>query len=268
LPQVSLTFHTPDLADSYERISAERQFKIGRVLIDDLELGAGEKVLDVGCGTGILTEYAAGMVGAAGLVVGIDPLPLRIELAQRRARANLSFKVGDAYDLSSFPEQGFDVVFLNAVLHWLPEKLGALRQFFNVLRSGGRLGITTGSKDRPNKVHELTDRVLSRQPYNRYPAARGELAHAVGTEELDELLRHAGFNVKHITAVPNIHLYPTPEAALEFFEASSFGNFLGHLPQELRGPARDEIRRELEELRTPEGISRPDVRIYAIATRP
>jgi len=201
-------------------------------------------------------------------VTGIDPLPLRIDLAERRARANLSFKVGDAYDLSSFPEQSFDVVFLNAVLHWLPEKRAPLRQFFNVLRSGGRLGITTGSKDHPNKLQELTARVLSREPYNRYPEARGEVAHAVGVEELDNLLRNAGFEVSKVIAKPNIYLYATADAALEFFEASSFGNFLGQLPQELRQTAREELRWELEELRTPEGIARPDVRVYATATRP
>lgn len=157
MPHISFAFDTPNLAQLYERISAERQFRIGQVLLDNLALAPGEKLLDVGCGTGILTEYAANIVGLAGSVSGIDPLPLRIELALRRERSNLSFRVGDAYDLSSFDKQSIDIVFLNAVLHWLPEKLGPLRQFFNVLRSGGRLGITTGSKDHPNKVQELAN---------------------------------------------------------------------------------------------------------------
>ena len=99
------------------------------------------------------------------------------------------------------------------------------------------------------------------------PEARGEVAHAVGVEELANLPRNAGFEVSKLIAKPNIHLYPTADPALEFFEASSFGHFLGHLPQELRLAAREELKWELEELRTPEGIARPDVRVYAIATR-
>ena len=110
------------------------------MLVRDLAIAAGERVLDVGCGTGLLAEHIADLVGPAGSVLGVDPLPLRIELAQAKARPNLEFKVADAYDLSSLPAADFDVVCLNAVFHWLPEKSGPLREFARVLKSGGRLG--------------------------------------------------------------------------------------------------------------------------------
>jgi len=77
------------------------------------------------------------------MVLGLDPLPHRIELAREKTRPNLSFDVGDANDLSMLAQSSFDVVVLNAVFHWLPEKTGPLRQFARVLRSRGRLGIST-----------------------------------------------------------------------------------------------------------------------------
>ncbi len=253
---VSLTLDTQELAHHYEQVSAAHQFKAGQILIEELAVAPGEKVLDVGSGTGLLAEYVAGLVGPTGSVVGVDPLPLRIALAQQKGRPNLSFKVGTAYGLREFPEASFDVVYLNAVLHWLPDKLGPLREIHCVLKKGGRLGISTGSKDHPNQLQAIKVLVLSREPYSRYAEASDGIAHRVSADELDILLRQTGFVVKKIEVRPHVRHHLTPEAAIEFAEASSFGNFLGHLPAELRTVAREEIMRELEQYRTPEGIRR------------
>src|SRR3954471_4237031 len=69
----SLAFDSDALAADYERLSATRQFESGKRLAADLGIGAGERVLDVGCGTGLLAEYIAGLVGPEGRVLGIDP---------------------------------------------------------------------------------------------------------------------------------------------------------------------------------------------------
>jgi ubiquinone/menaquinone biosynthesis C-methylase UbiE len=265
---VSLTLDTQELAHHYDRLSASHQFKAGQILIGELALIPGEKVLDVGSGTGLLAEYVAGLVGPTGSVVGIDPLPLRVALAQAKGRSNLSFKVGTAYDLRDFPETSFDVVYLNAVFHWLPEKLEPLREIFRVLKRGGRLGLSTGSKDHPNQLQALKALVLAREPYCRYAEALGGMTQRVSAGELESLLRQTGFEVKTIAVRPHVHYHPTPEAAITFAEASSFGNFLGHLPAELRMAACEEIKRELEQFRTPEGIRRNGARIIAVALKP
>lgn len=249
---ISLSFDTAELAEEYERISAERQFRGGQLLIRELELAPGEKLLDVGCGTGLLAEYAAGVVGPEGAVVGVDPLPLRVELARKKTLANLSFKVANAYDLSEFPAAAFDAVCMSAVFHWLPEKLAPLHQVWRVLKSGGRFGLTTGSRRNPNPLHVIRALVLARDPYNRYPAASVSQAYRVNADELEALLKQAGFEVKKIQERSYADRRsggqrPTAEAAIRFSEASSFGNFLGHLPEHLRASARDEIKRELEQ---------------------
>jgi len=86
--------------------------------------------------------------------------------------------------------------------------------------------------------------------------------------ELGGFLRQTGFAVKKIEVRPHVRHHSTPEAAVAFAEASSFGNFLGHLPEELRTAAREEITRELEYFRTPEGIRREGARIIAVAIKP
>src|SRR5262245_23109530 len=136
-----LTEDTDELARDYDRVSLGRQFQSGKRLVQALAIASGEHVLDIGCGTGLLAEHIADLVGPSGHVLGIDPLPPRIALAQAKARPNLEFLVGDAYDLSSLADSSFDVVCLNAVFHWLPEKMRPLREFARVLKAGGRIGI-------------------------------------------------------------------------------------------------------------------------------
>ncbi|WP_438043667.1 hypothetical protein [Sorangium sp. So ce128] len=65
-----------------------------------------------------------------------------------------------------------------------------------------------------------------------------------------------------------VHHQPDGRAAIAFSQASSFGNFLGHLPESLRSQAIEDIQRELEAFRTPEGIRLEGKRLFAIAHKP
>jgi arsenite methyltransferase len=267
MSQYGLLKDTEDLAEHYETVSADRQFRAGRSLVDDyLNIRAGDVVLDVGTGTGQLAEYVAGRVGPAGRVVGIDPLPLRIELAEKKAKPNLHFEVGDANDLTRFTDATFDVVYLNAVFHWLEEKRRPLREFARVLKPGGRIGIMAGAKGQGGELGEIRKRVLSREPFNRYPEASAQ-PHPVTADELAQLLRETGFVVGTIDLRPNPQMFATPQALIDYMEASSFGNFLGHLPAHAKALASAEISIELARLATPKGVPQGGARLFASATR-
>jgi len=264
----SLTEDNDELARDYDRVSVDRQFLSGKMLVRDLAVAAGERVLDVGCGTGLLAEHIADRVGPTGYVLGVDPLSLRIELAQAKARPNLQFKVADAYDLSSIPAADFDVVCLNAVFHWLPEKSGPLREFARVLKPGGRLGISSGAKGPRTRFQELVSGVLARPPFNVYTRPPGGLTHRVDEQEMRQLLTAADFEVKSIEARESVRGFASPELLVRYSEASSFGNLLAHLPVELRPAARELIGRELAALAAPDGtISQSSRRMVAIAVR-
>ena len=265
---LSLELDTPDLARHYEQVSKDRQFRAGQVLLERLALRSGERVLDVGCGTGLLAEHAAGVVGERGSVVGVDPLGYRVEIARRKQRPNLQFLVGDAHDLEGLPPGAFDVVYLNAVYHWLKDKPRALARIRHVLASGGRLGISTGSKEHVNQLQDIRRRVLAREPYRNYPEAEAGFADRVSADELRAQLEGAGFDRVVVDVVPHEQLQPTPEAAIEFAQASSFGNFAGHLPDELARAARADIAAELAALATPAGIRLTSARLVAVASRP
>jgi ubiquinone/menaquinone biosynthesis C-methylase UbiE len=265
MPPVSLDLDTKQLAEEYERISVERQFRAGKRLIAELAVKTGESILDVGAGTGLLAEYVAAIVGPAGRVVGIDPLPLRIEIANRRSHSGLSFKVADANDLSEFKENEFDAAYMNAVFHWLPDKRVPLHQVFRVLKSGGRLGIVTGVKGNSNPLHGIRERVMKRPPYNLYQQASGPVAYRVTPEELRHFLTEAGFAIAKLELRTREQPEASPEELIQFSEASSFGNFLGHLPVELREAARADIKVELAKAPTLPAVRQG---IIAVAIRP
>jgi ubiquinone/menaquinone biosynthesis C-methylase UbiE len=103
----------------------------------------GEKVLDVGCGTGTLAIEAARSEGRAGHVAGIDPSTQQIAWASSKAaRRNIpvEFQIGVIEDLP-FPDQTFDVVLSTLMMHHLPTPLKrkGLAEIARVLKPGGRL---------------------------------------------------------------------------------------------------------------------------------
>ncbi|HLY25535.1 MAG TPA: methyltransferase domain-containing protein [Aggregatilineales bacterium] len=108
-------------------------------------LQPGEKVLDVGCGTGTLAIEVQQRVGAAGHVVGIDPGTQQIARARyKAARRNLpiDFQIGVIEHLP-FPDQTFDVVLSTIMMHHLGDglKRQGLAEISRVLKPGGRLVI-------------------------------------------------------------------------------------------------------------------------------
>ncbi|UZR29574.1 class I SAM-dependent methyltransferase [Methylococcus mesophilus] len=262
----TLALDTPVLARQYEDLS-DKQYNHGKLLLGDLGLGRGQRVLDVGCGTGRLTEYAAGLVGEEGWVVGVDPLPLRVEIAKRRGAANLLFREGRSENLRDFPADSFDAVFLNSVFHWLPEKAGSLAEAYRVLKPGGRLGISTASRERPHALERIVQSVVERPPYAAHPVVSATTPYKVTSAELAALLERAGFRVRSLEIRSFVDHFDNPATVIDFSRSSSFGNFLGTLPAALRASAIEEIKSELAKLRGPEGIVLTRNLIFAVAEK-
>jgi ubiquinone/menaquinone biosynthesis C-methylase UbiE len=100
----------------------------------------GDRVVDVGCGTGYLTRIMARLVGPDGQVTGVDPSASVIEHARRRAAANCSYLVGEGQSMD-LPDACADVVVSSLAVHHMPAAARgtAIREMFRVLRPGGWL---------------------------------------------------------------------------------------------------------------------------------
>jgi SAM-dependent methyltransferase len=176
-----------DTAVAYERdfvpaIFAQWPPKLAEIAA----IAPGERVLDVGCGTGVLAREAAVRAGPAGRVVGLDLNEGMLAVA-RRLRPEIDWRHGDALDLP-FADHAFDVVASQFALMFFPDRPRALREMWRVLAPGGRLAVAVCAPLEETRGYRLFADILRREA-GEDAAAMVEGYFALGDEA--ELLRIA-----------------------------------------------------------------------------
>lgn len=118
------------------RKASSHQKSWGRKIIAELQLTGHERVLDIGCGDGLLTAEIAAML-PWGSAVGIDQSQGMIDTAKKLTAANLVFELLDVNEMEYDTE--FDLVLSNAALHWVTDHRSMLGKVHRCLKPGGRL---------------------------------------------------------------------------------------------------------------------------------
>jgi SAM-dependent methyltransferase len=133
------------LAEVLERrFEDPRQHELLCTFLAEIDVPAGARVLEVGCGTGAVARQVAALPQVAS-VAGLDPSPAFIRKARTlgSAHANLTFREGDAHELP-FADDSLDVVIFYTTLSHLSDPARALLEAFRVMRPGGRLAVFDG----------------------------------------------------------------------------------------------------------------------------
>lgn len=197
-------------AENYQRFFVPA---IGAPMADDLmgvaDLQAGERVLDVACGTGVVTRLAARDVGAAGVVAGLDVNPGMLAVARSQTPQDLPVEWHEASaEAMPFADGTFDVALCQMGLQFVPNKLAALREMRRVLDTDGRVAITVPGP-RPPLFADMSE-ALAR---HLNPDAASFVDHVFSMhdcDELAELLRAAGFRGIAVNAATKSVLLPAP----------------------------------------------------------
>ena len=131
--------------------------EMGRGVIDLLEPAEGERILDLGCGTGDLTQ---GIALSKALVTGMDLSPSMLEKA-RIKYPNLNFVEGNAECFTV--QEPLDAVFSNAALHWMKNAEDVVQCVHDALRPGGRFVAEFGGQHNVGTVVQAISEVLMEQ---------------------------------------------------------------------------------------------------------
>ncbi len=207
-------------------------------LLDLVELRAGERVLDVACGTGVVSRLAARRVAPSGTVTGVDLNEGMLSVAGRLPLPpglKIDWRQGSALALP-FADRAFDVVVCQHGLMFFPDRLKALVEMRRVLMPAGRVAVSvwTGPSPYFTAQREGLTRYVSAEA-----ASTGAVAFSLGdATELSGLLEDAGFRDVAVHLVRMTLRLPAPEEFL-----------LNHLsalpPAELIAAAGEETRAAL-----------------------
>ena len=121
-------------ADAYDRFMGRYSVPLAPLFADFAGVDAGQRVLDVGCGPGALTDELVRRVGSAG-VSAVDPSASFVSAARDRQPA-VDVRSGAAEDLP-FEDATFDAAFAQRVVHFMADPVAGLREMGRVVRSGG-----------------------------------------------------------------------------------------------------------------------------------
>ncbi|NLD69702.1 MAG: class I SAM-dependent methyltransferase [Limnobacter sp.] len=180
-----------------------------RALVAAADLRPGERVLDVACGTGVVTRLAAERVGAAGSVTGLDIHPGMLAVAESATPPGVAIEWKEANAESlPFPDAAFDVVLCQMGLQFVPDKPTALREMRRVLETGGRVLVSVPGP-KPPLFAILTD-ALARH-IGPPAAAFGDRVFSMhDVDEMRDLVRSAGFREVAVEATGIDLLLPAP----------------------------------------------------------
>jgi trans-aconitate methyltransferase len=182
--------------------SATEYARVGRFVADQagkvmewLAPRAGERILDIGCGDGALTEKIA---ASGATIVGIDESEDMVRAAKARG---LDARVMQAEALEVESEEfwgQFDAVFSNAALHWMRDQEAVLRGIKRALKPGGRFVAEMGGHGNIAAIRVAVAAVLARHGMGRVDSEN----YFFTAEEYRGLLERAGYVVEEMELAP------------------------------------------------------------------
>jgi len=190
---VSFKQYGGNAAENYERYFVPTiGTPFATALVDAAGLHPGERVLDIACGTGVVTRLAAERVGSNGAVAGLDLNPAMLAVARSIPSSGAAIEWREA-TAESLPvgDETFDVVLSSLGLQFVADKAAALREMRRILGPDGRLAIATVGPTPP--FFAILEQALARHLKPEVAAFLRAVFSLHEPQELGNLASSAGF---------------------------------------------------------------------------
>ncbi|MFI8930432.1 class I SAM-dependent methyltransferase [Streptomyces sp. NPDC053474] len=250
-------------APTYERVGVNHFADLGQRLVALADVLPGDRLLDIGCGTGAVLVPAARATGTTGSAVGVDLSPgmvARSRAALREAGLRHAHAVvADAETIDWSPQEGVappangsvDVVFAGISLFFLPHPRQAVARYRELLGPGGRLALSWWGRPDPR-----WDPVFAASA----PYGRGGSSHALpedspfrSVEALHAMLEETGYATAETVEQSCVTRFRGPHQWWDWVWSTAGRMFWEGVPAESRERAEAAVNAELERLRAPDG---------------
>lgn len=228
-------------------------------LVAAAAVAPGERVIDVGCGTGVVARAAAARTGSARDVTGTDVSAEMVEAAARfAAEAGYQDIVWLQCDAATmpFPDAEFDVVLCQQGLQFMPDKPGAMAEMARVMKPGGRLALSVWKACSP--IGTAFSAVLDRE-FGGGTTAPWDMVYSLGDRDrLHDLAAGACLRNAHVTFDVKFARHPDATA---FITGAIAGSPIAETMADLPGAEQDRLIREivdeLTDFRDDDGLAVP-----------
>lgn len=213
-------------ADKYIQASShQRQW--GNKLIQQLHLIGNERILDLGCGDGELTAQLAELV-PDGSVLGIDASKNMITSAQKKHNIeNVKFQLMDINEINFINE--FDVVYSNAVLHWIKDHNKLLANVKNSLRKDGVLLFNFAADGNCSYFMKVIKRAILEKKYQSYFSNFDWPWYMPTANEYKKILNQANFTETNAWSENVDKYFSNSEEMIQWIDQPSLVPFLQYV---------------------------------------
>nr|BAF45189.1 Trans-aconitate 2-methyltransferase [uncultured bacterium] len=228
----------------YKKVS-RHQKEWGNKIISELSLKGTEKILDLGCGDGVLTANLAQLV-PNGKVVGVDASEGMIKEAKKIQLENLTFIKADIDNLQL--NEKYDIVFSNATLHWVKDHKKLISTLLSLINNGGIVRLNFASDGNCSNFFAVVKNEIESKKYSEYFKAFVWPWYMPKINEYKELLNSFKIQSLEVWEENSDRYFPDKDTIINWVDQPSIAPFLKYInDKELKPEFRNTVVKKVVE---------------------